>query len=229
MAIGGSTLVLLLVFLHRNPAAVHRFPMFFLNGIGARPRWFSLWLVAVTLLAAANGVAPYLELRTAAAFNMYSNLRVVDGSSNHFLFNPGLLGLDGPISEESVGSATSDAIGDTPADPGTGERPSYVGIETVDDGSALDYYRQAELLVPSENLHRYLVVHQEESPTIRLGREAVSARSLGYGQVERDPGLGSAIADLIGRKLGFRRAIPDPAGLAAGGSGRCLREWGPIG
>ncbi len=39
----------------------------------------------VPLLAVANGVTPYLELKTGYGWNMYANLRTVDGDSNHLL------------------------------------------------------------------------------------------------------------------------------------------------
>ncbi len=43
------------------------------------------WLWIVPALVLLNGLSPFLELRTAYAFNMYSNLETADGSSNHFL------------------------------------------------------------------------------------------------------------------------------------------------
>lgn len=42
-----------------------------------------LWLVPVLVLV--NGLTPYLELKTGFGWNMYSNLRTVDGQSNHLL------------------------------------------------------------------------------------------------------------------------------------------------
>jgi hypothetical protein len=39
----------------------------------------------VPLLVVLNGLTPYLELKTAYGWNMYANLRTVDGDSNHFL------------------------------------------------------------------------------------------------------------------------------------------------
>jgi hypothetical protein len=44
-----------------------------------------LWLAVIPALVIFNGLCPYLELRTAYAWNMYSNLETFDGSSNHFL------------------------------------------------------------------------------------------------------------------------------------------------
>jgi hypothetical protein len=39
----------------------------------------------VPLLVVANGFTPYLELKTGYGWNMYANLRTVDGDSNHFV------------------------------------------------------------------------------------------------------------------------------------------------
>lgn len=42
-------------------------------------------LLLVPLLVVANGITPYVELKTGFGWNMYSNLRTVDGESNHLL------------------------------------------------------------------------------------------------------------------------------------------------
>lgn len=47
-------------------------------------------LLAVPVLAVLNGLTPYVEVKTAASWNMYSNLAVVDGESNHLLVRRGL-------------------------------------------------------------------------------------------------------------------------------------------
>jgi hypothetical protein len=39
----------------------------------------------VPLLVVANGLTPYLEVKTGYGWNMYANLRTVDGESNHYL------------------------------------------------------------------------------------------------------------------------------------------------
>lgn len=46
--------------------------------------------VVFALLVGLNGVTPYLEIKTAYGWNMYSNLVVVDGESNHFIVRRGL-------------------------------------------------------------------------------------------------------------------------------------------
>jgi len=43
------------------------------------------WLLLVPAVALFNGLTPYLEIKTAFGWNMYANLRTVDGDSNHFL------------------------------------------------------------------------------------------------------------------------------------------------
>lgn len=44
-----------------------------------------LWLAVVPALALANGLTPYLELKTGFGWNMYSNLVTVAGHTNHLL------------------------------------------------------------------------------------------------------------------------------------------------
>lgn len=48
------------------------------------------WLAVVPALLVLNGLLPYFELRTAYGYTMYSNLRMVDGQSNHFLVRSSL-------------------------------------------------------------------------------------------------------------------------------------------
>jgi hypothetical protein len=43
------------------------------------------WTLIVPALVVANGLTPYLELKTSYAWNMYSNLVTANGSSNHLL------------------------------------------------------------------------------------------------------------------------------------------------
>ncbi|MEY2430638.1 MAG: hypothetical protein QOC92_363 [Acidimicrobiaceae bacterium] len=74
-----TLLVLVVRFLLRSrPAPIERPLSFARTGV---PRWMAI----VPLLVLLTGLSPYLELRTAYAFNMYSNLQTVDGDSNHFL------------------------------------------------------------------------------------------------------------------------------------------------
>lgn len=79
-----TVLVLVIGYLRRN--APVRAPAF-----APLPRW--LWVVPA--LVVLNSLSPYLELKTAHSGNMYSNLRVVDGESNHFVVRRGL-----PLTDE---------------------------------------------------------------------------------------------------------------------------------
>lgn len=53
--------------------------------IDVRLRPAGIGSVIVLALVALNGLSPYLELKTGTSFNMYSNLRTVDGESNHLV------------------------------------------------------------------------------------------------------------------------------------------------
>lgn len=50
-----------------------------------RLRPHHLAFAVVPLLVVVNGLTPYLEVKTGYGWNMYSNLRTVDGESNHLL------------------------------------------------------------------------------------------------------------------------------------------------
>lgn len=49
-----------------------------------------LWVLGLPLLAVLNGLTPYLEIKSGTGWNMYSNLAVVDGESNHLVVPSGL-------------------------------------------------------------------------------------------------------------------------------------------
>lgn len=53
-----------------------------------RPRWSWQWLAPLLLLF--NGMNPYLGLKTASAFNMFTNLRTEGGQTNHLFMPQGL-------------------------------------------------------------------------------------------------------------------------------------------
>ncbi len=94
-------------------------------------------VLVVVALAALNGAAPYLELKTATGFNMYSNLHTSQGRSNHLLVpaTVPLRGLD------------------------------LVTVQAPDDHD-LAYYAEPDLAVPRENLERALgVVLEPETET----------------------------------------------------------------
>jgi len=58
---------------------------------GCRTENPAFWIISprllwtIPLLVVVNGALPYVELRTAFAFNMYSNLRIVEGRTNHLI------------------------------------------------------------------------------------------------------------------------------------------------
>ena len=103
-------------------------------------RW-SLGVVIVLVIGLANGLAPYAEVRTAAAFNMYSNLRIVDGDSNHFVVPALPVGLHRPMA----------------------------ALEDPGPDSELAFYHSAGMIVPMENLTRYATDHRDEVVVGRVG------------------------------------------------------------
>ena len=100
---------------------------------------------AVIALAFLNGLAPYLELKTASSFNMYANLVTANGASNHFLI------------------PRTAHLTDTQAEP-------YLVLSTTDEG--LEQYVDAGWAIPRERLLDYLAQHPDAGVTVaRLGRE----------------------------------------------------------
>ena len=82
-----ASVVLTLAYLRQRPAV-------------AEPQAFVLHHVLyalVPLLVVLNGVTPYLELKTGYGWNMYANLRTVDGDSNHFIVRATL-----PLTDEQA-------------------------------------------------------------------------------------------------------------------------------
>lgn len=85
MAMGAGVFLLVFAGVRRAPVAEER-----LVGEGA-----GRWLLLVPALAAANGLTPYLEVKSGFGWNMYSNLAVIDGDTNHFVVRAGLPLTDG--------------------------------------------------------------------------------------------------------------------------------------
>jgi hypothetical protein len=69
---------------HPNPGAVPASASTAMRAAGAGP----LWIIVVLLVL--NGCAPYLGLKTATSFTMYSNLRTEGDRWNHLLVPPEL-------------------------------------------------------------------------------------------------------------------------------------------
>lgn len=124
-------LVLRWVWRHRSAAPEHQ----------GRFAWAAAPVVALAVL---NGLAPYLELKTGAAWNMYANLRTVDGDSNHFLVRATL-----PLTD-----AQEDLV------------------EVVEADGALAGYAEGGVLLPRRQLRWFLQQAPDTTGTIRVdGRE----------------------------------------------------------
>ncbi len=155
-------------------------------------------VVAVLGLALMNGLAPYLQLKTATAFNMYSNLRVVGADSNHLIV---------PVGPQM-------------------RRPELYRVTTGDDDDPLSFYVDRGLVIPGENLRRYL-----EDPE--------SGRGAGL-EVTAVVGTPDSLSadDFVGLDAADRSAVGDRAlsvaqtfglwrAVDADGPAQCLRLWGP--
>ena len=136
-------LVFVVRFLRTRPEPIERPLGFRANGV---PRWIAV----VPALVVLTGLSPYLELRTAYAFNMYSNLQTADGESNHFLVTRTL--------------------------PLTDFQSDLVRIKATDDDGLEQYVGQFDL--PFLQLRDYLSRHPDVSLTyIRGGVEHSVARA----------------------------------------------------
>jgi hypothetical protein len=101
----------------------------------------------VPLLVVLNGLTPYLELKTGYGWNMYANLRTVDGETNHLLL-PGTL----PLTDEQ------DDI-----------------VEVLDTSSAgLARYAASDHGLTWRQLRRYVAEHPDIRITYRRGNEVVA-------------------------------------------------------
>jgi hypothetical protein len=101
----------------------------------------------IPLLVVFNGLTPYLELKTGFAWNMYANLRTVDGETNHLLL-PATL----PLTDEQ-----SDLV------------------EIIDTTSAgLARYAATDYALTWRQLRTYLADHPNARITYRRGGETVA-------------------------------------------------------
>lgn len=87
------------------------------------------WLLLLPALAVVNGLTPYIEVKSGYGWNMYSNLAIVDGDSNHFIVRGGPALTDGHARLVEV-------------------------IES--DGAGLDFYIRGEWLLPEQQLVDHL-------------------------------------------------------------------------
>jgi hypothetical protein len=100
------------------------------------------WMWLVPLLVLVNGLSPFLEIRTAYAFNMYSNLETAGGDSNHFVVTRTL-----PLTDY--------------------ENDLVTVVQTSDPG--LELYATERFDVPYLQLRDYLSRHREVSLVYRRG------------------------------------------------------------
>ncbi|HEX7134966.1 MAG TPA: hypothetical protein VF228_20495 [Iamia sp.] len=99
-------------------------------------------LLLVPALVVANGLTPYLEIKTSYGWNMYANLRTVDGDSNHFVVRRTF----------PVGDAQED----------------LVRIVATDD-PVLQGYADDDVLLPFRNLQARLAERPETALTYERG------------------------------------------------------------
>jgi hypothetical protein len=104
----------------------------------------AFWLVP--LLVVANGLTPYLELKTGYGWNMYANLRTVDGETNHLLVSRTL--------------------------PLTDQQADIVEILDTDD-PGLDLYRRTGYGLTVRGLRTYLADRPDVALTIRRDGEVI--------------------------------------------------------
>ena len=105
--------------------------------------------LAIPVIVVVNGLTPYLELKTAYGWNMYSNLRTVDGDSNHFLVRETL--------------------------PLTDEQDDLVEIVRTDD-PWLRWYREHDYALPMRTLRARLAEHPDTRITYERDGETVRLR-----------------------------------------------------
>jgi hypothetical protein len=102
------------------------------------------WLAAVPVLLVINGLLPYVELRTGYTYTMYSNLRMVDGRSNHLLVRTSL--------------------------PLAGRQADLVKVMSSDD-AGLAQYSTYNYLLPWDSFRIYLAEHPGAAVTYERSGE----------------------------------------------------------
>ncbi|MGQ0679288.1 MAG: hypothetical protein ACT4OM_06515 [Actinomycetota bacterium] len=129
--------VLVWLWRHRGEEALSR--PFKLPAAGRAVWWILPALVAV------NGLFAYFELRTAFAYTMYSNLRMVEGDSNHFLVRSSL------------------PVGSRQADP--------VRVLATSDPAGLGFYVGTDFEIPWDSFKAYLARFPDLAVTFERGGE----------------------------------------------------------
>lgn len=122
-----------------------------------------IWLAVVPALLVFNGLLPYFELRTAYVYTMYSNLRMVDGKSNHFIVRSSL-----PLS---------------------GRQADLVKV-LASSNPGLRLYATGNYLLPWDSFRAYVAKHPEEAVIYeRGGRRYLVERASDYPELVTSPPL----------------------------------------
>jgi hypothetical protein len=152
-----ATIVLgVVIWLARNRGRTLERP-FALRGNGP------IWLAVIPALLVLNGLLPYVELRTAYAFNMYSNLKMVDGQSNHFIVRSSL--------------------------PLWGRQADLVKVLASSD-PGLNSYSTSNYLLPWVSFKVYLAKHPSDAIIFeRGGKRYVVDRASSYPELVTAPSL----------------------------------------
>ncbi len=108
-----------------------------------------LAFLLIPLLVVANGFTPYTEIKTGYGWNMYANLRTVDGDSNHFVIRRTL--------------------------PLTDEQADLVRIISTDDPGLARYAERGYALTWTQ-ARIYLSDHPDVRITYARGNEVVGLR-----------------------------------------------------
>ena len=161
---------------------------------------FAMVLAPVVALTAMNALSPYLTVRTAAGFNMYSNLETMVAEPNHLLLS---------------GTTTARTA------------ELFEVVETPED-HALAYYVDSGLGVPSENLQRFRYQHGSEGDGMVMLRPLVGP-SGDLVSLEDMSEPRSGWQGLLAYKLAYRRsADPTHPRPAASESGVQLARSGAV-
>jgi len=105
-------------------------------------------LAPFPVLVALNGFSPYLGLKTATNFSMFSNLRVVGAENNHLFMPSGLLPIDHQIDLVEIRASTVPNLHDRRRD---GNRVPYFELRRIlgylrEEGVAVEFRRGNEFV-----------------------------------------------------------------------------------
>lgn len=123
-------------------------------GVDRRYRPSSVLAWGLVGLVTLNGLTPYLEVKSASSWNMYSNLSVVDGESNHLIVRSGI--------------------------PASNAQRDPVEILATDD-PGLAQYIDSGYLLPRRNFLNYLADHPDAVVEYRQNGLTRSARGFEIG------------------------------------------------